>query len=232
MLTYFSAVWAGEASPLWPRVWLLSISIVAAFSVGAGILLESPKYSAAVHRVATWLVLGGIAVESLCTVLLFVFDERISAKQESTIAGQNKEIISLQKRLAPRQLDSDAQKRVADAIRSYEHPSFEVMAATIEPGSKIVSEIITCLESAGWILTQEPDSRIPRNATDARATFVISDNLGVWIDFIDRDASRLASLAEQLATAFQNEGIVAQHRSLPDPRLPPGTVRILISPKP
>jgi hypothetical protein len=91
MLTYFSTVWAGEADPLWPHAILLSVSIIAAFTVGAGILLESPKYSAAVHRIATWLVLGGIAVESLCTIALFVFDERISGAQQS-------KIISLQAR--------------------------------------------------------------------------------------------------------------------------------------
>jgi hypothetical protein len=68
MATYFSAVWAGEAEPLWPHVILLSVSIFAAFTVGAGILLESPKYSDAVHRVATWLVRkrGAEALEIVC----------------------------------------------------------------------------------------------------------------------------------------------------------------------
>jgi hypothetical protein len=78
MSTYLSAVLSGTAEPFWPHLLLLSISIAAAFTVGAGILLEAPKYSAAIHRLAIWLVLGGIAVESVCTVFLFVFDERIS----------------------------------------------------------------------------------------------------------------------------------------------------------
>jgi hypothetical protein len=107
MLTYFNTVLSGEAEPFWPHVILLSVSIFAAFTVGFGIILESPKYSSAVHRIATWLVLGGIAVESLCTVFLFVFDESISSKQQSTIESQNAQIILFKTRLASRSLSKE-----------------------------------------------------------------------------------------------------------------------------
>jgi hypothetical protein len=127
MLTYFSVVWAGEADPLWPHVVLLSVSIFAAFTVGPGILLESPKYSAAIHKLATWMVLGGIAVESLCTVLLFVFDERISARQDSIISGQNKEIISLQKRLAARTLSDDQVGKIVERLRPLGGQHFDII---------------------------------------------------------------------------------------------------------
>jgi hypothetical protein len=125
MLAYFSAVWAGEADPLWPHVVLLSVSIISAFTVGAGILLESPKYSDSVHRVATWLVLGGIAVESLCTVLLFVFDERVSGAQQS-------KIIALETRIAPRILTT-AQSDVIQTLRSKVPAVFVLSSPDIEP---------------------------------------------------------------------------------------------------
>jgi hypothetical protein len=102
---------SGTAEPFWPHFVLLSVSIIAAFAVGFGILLESPKYSAAVHRVATWLVLGGIAVESACTVFLFVFDERISDAQQSKIAALETRLAILyegaeQRQLKPEQVSS------------------------------------------------------------------------------------------------------------------------------
>jgi hypothetical protein len=102
VLTYLGAVWLGEANPPWPHVVLLSFGILAAFTVGIGILLESPKYSTSLHNLATWLVLGGIAIESLCTVQLFVFDERISARQDSIIISQQSRILALQQQTSNR----------------------------------------------------------------------------------------------------------------------------------
>jgi len=59
--------------------------VVASIAVGVGIIFERPKYSAAVHRVAFWLVVTGIVVEAICTIFLFVFDEGISSAQQSKI---------------------------------------------------------------------------------------------------------------------------------------------------
>jgi hypothetical protein len=94
MLTYLSSLLPDTAWPFWPHVWLLSVSILAAFAVGAGIIFESSEYTAATHRVAKWLVLGGIAVESLCTVWLFVFDEGISREQQEKIIALELKLIS------------------------------------------------------------------------------------------------------------------------------------------
>jgi hypothetical protein len=87
---------------------------LAAFTVGAGIIFESAEYSAATHRVAKWLVLGGIAVESLCTVILFVFDEGISREQQSTI-----EQLVRHRRLSPAQ-----KERIASAVKSFSSTTF------------------------------------------------------------------------------------------------------------
>ncbi len=85
MLTYISGFLSGGVEPFWPHVWLLSISVLASFAVGAGIILEGPKYSSSVHRIAFWLVVVGIAIEALCTIFLFAFDEGISSAQQSKI---------------------------------------------------------------------------------------------------------------------------------------------------
>jgi hypothetical protein len=75
---YLMALWAGSADALWPHIILLSFSVLAGISVGVGIILERPKYSAAIQRIAIWLVICGVVVESACTIALFVVDERIS----------------------------------------------------------------------------------------------------------------------------------------------------------
>ena len=116
MLTYLSAVLSGEAEPFWPHFVLLSVSIVAAFAVGFGILLESPKYSAAIHKAATWLVLGGIAIESACTVLLFVFDEGVSSALQSTISSQQLKILDLDTKTSAAELVAEnASKNASSA---------------------------------------------------------------------------------------------------------------------
>jgi hypothetical protein len=75
----------GTEDPFWPHIVLVPLSVVAAIAVGAGIVFERPKYPAAVHHIAFWLVVAGVAIESLCTVMLFVTDERISQAQQDKI---------------------------------------------------------------------------------------------------------------------------------------------------
>jgi hypothetical protein len=92
-------------------------------------------------------VLGGIAVESLCTVFLFVFDESISAKQQSTIGLQNAQIISLETQIAARRLD----KSQFDAFKSLKGkvPAVNIIPeAALEPGM-FAGMLATALQSAG-----------------------------------------------------------------------------------
>jgi hypothetical protein len=109
--TYVSGLWAGTEDPFWPHLILLSGSVLAGIAVGAGILYERPKYSEAVHGVATWLVIVGVAVESVCTISLFAIDERISGTQQSTI-------IALESNIAPRRLTPEQRSSFADALAS------------------------------------------------------------------------------------------------------------------
>jgi hypothetical protein len=85
MLTYVSRFLSGDFEPFWPHVALLSLAVLSSIAVGGGIIFERPKYPPSVHRVAFWLVVGGIAVEAVCTIFLFVFDEGISGAQQSKI---------------------------------------------------------------------------------------------------------------------------------------------------
>lgn len=85
MFTSASKFFSGELDPFWPHVVLLSVAVLASIAVGAGIIFERPKYSAAVHRIAFWLVVSGIAIEAVCTIFLFVFDEGISQAQQNKI---------------------------------------------------------------------------------------------------------------------------------------------------
>jgi hypothetical protein len=112
ILTYISGLWAGTEDPFWPHLILLSGSVLAGIAVGAGILYERPKYSEAVHGVATWLVIVGVAVESVCTICLFAIDERISGTQQSTIIGLDKEI-------APRRLSDEQQKQLGQWLTPF-----------------------------------------------------------------------------------------------------------------
>jgi hypothetical protein len=79
--------------------------VLASFTVGAGILLERPEYSA-YHSIAFWLVIVGIAIEACCTIFLFVFDEGISAAQRDTIAAQQGRIIELDGKTAVAEADA------------------------------------------------------------------------------------------------------------------------------
>jgi hypothetical protein len=113
-LAYWSSVWAGTEDPTWPHLVLVPLSVLAGVAVGAGIVFESPKYSPAIHRIAFWLVVLGVAVESVCTVSLFVVDERISLAQGAVIKAQQDKILALggelelaQTHLTDRQVDTD-----------------------------------------------------------------------------------------------------------------------------
>jgi hypothetical protein len=199
MLTYLSTVWEGEAAPLWPHVVLLSVSILAAFAVGFGILLESPKYSAAVHKLATWLVLGGIGVESLCTVLLFVFDERISARQDSVISAQNTEIISLQRRLAARTLSDQQASAIAEKVRTSAGQTFQVIAYWKIPESLALAERIgAILTAAGWKIDQ------PKSFTT-----IIDVVAGVIIDIDANESPEVKVAANSLLEALRANDVFA-----------------------
>jgi hypothetical protein len=142
MLAYVSAFISGGLEPFWPHVFLLSVSVLASVAVGGGIILERPKYSAAVHRVAFWLIVGGVIFEAICTIFLFVFDEGISASQQS-------KIIALETKLAPRTLSEAEVVEVAGTLKQFGGQEFTIASYGGEP-AMLAGRLRNVFEIAGW----------------------------------------------------------------------------------
>jgi hypothetical protein len=119
-----SGFFSGSADPFWPHVILLTVAILASFAVAGGIVLENPKAT-----IANVLVVGGVAIEAVCTVLLFGFDEGISGAQQSKIIDQQAQIIRL---TTPRNLSPDAVKRVAEKVCPFGPQEFDVVHVTLD----------------------------------------------------------------------------------------------------
>jgi hypothetical protein len=62
------------------RIYLLGGDVLGTIAVGYGIVWESGPLE--VHKIAHKLVVGGIIVETACSVLLFAFDDGISLVQQ------------------------------------------------------------------------------------------------------------------------------------------------------
>jgi hypothetical protein len=155
MLTYASRFLSGDFEPFWPHVVLLTLSVLASIAVGAGIIFERPKYSAPVHRVAFWLVVAGVAVEAVCTIFLFVFDEGISGKQradlgaqQSIIRTQNDKIIALDEALMPRLLE---QNLTAERLSKFKGLPFVIISTPESEPKNTAGEIRFMLRQAGWV---------------------------------------------------------------------------------
>jgi len=90
------------------HLYLLSLSVLSAIVCVIGIRWEA-KGPLNVHTVAARLVIGGVAIESLCTICLFVFDEGISASQQS-------KIIALETHFVPRYATPALRRRLNDGV--------------------------------------------------------------------------------------------------------------------
>jgi hypothetical protein len=147
MLAYVSKFTSGGLEPFWPHFVLLTFSVVGSVAVGVGILLERPKYSAAVHRIATGLVISGVVVEAICTIALFVFDEGISQAQQSKIIALEAQLTGF---LEPRKLTQGQKTRIIQAIKPFPPVSFVAMFAPGEESWEFVLDISRTLRDAGW----------------------------------------------------------------------------------
>jgi hypothetical protein len=163
-------------------------SILAAFTVGIGILLELPKYSTSLHNLATWLVLGGIAIESLCTVLLFVFDERISAKQDSIIISQQSRILALQQQTSNRALSADDSRQLSTQLGRFSGQPAKIVVFPVNFESVwIADQVYGILLNAHWKV-EFPE----RSTTPPADGFMVQ---GIWVDRSNDNASAEAANA-------------------------------------
>jgi hypothetical protein len=83
---------------------LIAVCVLGSVAVGIGILLESWPPKLLKDNIAIVLVIGGVVVEALFTIFLFVFDEGISRSQQSKIASLVKVNVALEKMLMPRSI--------------------------------------------------------------------------------------------------------------------------------
>jgi hypothetical protein len=231
--TYFSKFDSGELAPGWPHFSLLSISVLASFAVGAGIIFERPTYPASVHRIAFWLVIGGIAIEALCTIFLFVFDEGISAAQQSKISdldtqlvARTKELLTVRKLTADRSLTPEEQKSLIKALTPFAgQPAKIVMFPVNFETDWIAFQIYGVLANAHWTISSPERLLRPVDGMLVQGSF---------IEASDDDASQRAAdaLFEALKTTGVPSGKIGKGHPQPpfDPTKP--LVWMLIGDKP
>jgi hypothetical protein len=149
MSTFFS----GSLNPFWPHVLLLTGAILASFAVAGGIVLENPKWS-----LANVLVVGGVAIEAVCTLLLFGFDEGISNAQQS-------KIVMLETRLQPRSIQW---KEFEGELKGQASAHIELMFVRDDPDSwSLAQQFFMFLMAAGW----NPEHPRPIPQTDDSDNF-------------------------------------------------------------
>ena len=137
---------SGEMSPGWPHFWLLTVSVLGSAAVAYGIIREAEK----VWSITTLLVVGGVAVEAICTLLLFGFDEGISEKQQKIIEIQRGQIISLEAQIAPRRLSPNEQKYFGAWLSSFKGKSVRVTSYMLDfEAAFFGQEILQGLRAAG-----------------------------------------------------------------------------------
>ncbi len=182
-----SGFFSGSFDPTWPHVTLLGIAIVASFAVATGIVLENPKWS-----LANVLVVGGVAIEAVCTLLLFGFDEGISGKQQETI-------IALEERLAARKL-SDAQvAAIAARLKPYSGQTFQIIPYWKNPESfAIANRLADTLKKADWKIDQ-PTSY----------TALVGVVTGIDIEIDAGETSEVREAAKALEDSLNANGLAA-----------------------
>jgi hypothetical protein len=137
-----SVFFSGSLDPTWPHIILLGIAIVSSFAVAIGIVLENPKWS-----LPNALVVGGVAIEAVCTLLLFGFDEGISRAQQASIGKQQTTIEQL---LAHRKLSPEQKQRLIAVTKNFPSLNFQTIAVPESEPWDFVMEIAAVLSGNGW----------------------------------------------------------------------------------
>jgi hypothetical protein len=164
--------------------------------------MESERWS-----VATILVVMGVAVEAAFTIVLFVFDEGISAAQKSTIEAEQSKIIALEKQIAPRDLLPEQQKTVADKIRSFSGMHFDLsMTTELEP-MRLLDKIEDALRLGEWIESPYSGSVASFNRVN-RPNVGVRNVAGVWVLYPKPSGPTYEKAAKALREALDSEGIV------------------------
>lgn len=178
-----SGFFSGAADPFWPHVLLLAFAILASFAVAIGIVLESPHWS-----IANALVIGGVALEAVCTLLLFGFDEGISSAQQA-------KIVTLETRLVSRSLIDEQFNDIVEQLKPLSGQHFDILTYWKNPEAlAITNRVYEALGKAGWIYDK------PENGE-----FILGVETGVSVAFDKRDESAVKAAKRFVTVLLQNE---------------------------
>jgi hypothetical protein len=229
--------------PLFVHIFLLGGDVVATIVVGWGIVWESPTQVEWRHHVGMWLVIWGVAAETLCSISLFAFDESISRMQQARIDAERERIISLTKENAdlerimlPRRLPAQSIVSVGryvtkqcPKISRFTHVSVLKLAAPETEPSRFARELVMMLSfitgAGNWTFSDVSSQSLnldPRAIPDGVTIYVPSSQppmapgpLGTR-----RDNSQLLSVAHTLTSCLNKlfgEGS-ATAQELPTPK--------------
>ena len=132
------------------HVYLLSGDVLATIAVGLGIIWEHGPPE--VQRVANRLVIGGVIVETVCSIWLFAYDENISSGQQSVITSQNNQIIALEKQIAPRQLSFPQQFAIGATLVHFAGQRVRIESYALDAESAALGTQIAGALSRGRLL--------------------------------------------------------------------------------
>jgi hypothetical protein len=196
------------------HVYLLGGDVLATWAVGTGILWEADALVVR-HKIALRLVFWGVVIETLCSLALFTFDEGISWWQQA-------KIIELETRIAPRDLNPDQQKSVAEAIRPFAGTKFMLSVQTTTEPMRLLDQIEDAVIAGGWQEIEPPPPPLSdRFLRDGRGPVGISMMSGVWVVFHGADSTAVRDAALALRKALVDQGLLGRTVSfIPSPRFP------------
>jgi hypothetical protein len=230
-IAYFKTFADGGLDSFSTHAVLIGVIAAAEFSLGIGIWLESPKNKTRIEWFGLILVLGGCVVSVIATVLLLIFDEGVSSRQ-------NEEIIALRKNGIARSIEVSAfAARLADSPLASVEIRYVVPCTDCESLSFWLSE---ALKKANWSVSSiTPIDPIDRNwvrvvgrlhAQSSGITVVVNspDKISA-----DRRTSSLAALMGALSQTlgFNFAGYDAAVMGGIDVSMPPDLIRVVIAPK-
>jgi hypothetical protein len=165
--------------------------------VGAGIVLESPKYPS-FHRIANQLVIGGVIVEAACTIVLFVFDEGISN-------AQLEKIVALETRLAARSLSDEQISSIGDRLKQFNDQHFDIVTYWKNPESlALANRIYEALTKGDW-----------KYDKPATGEFILGVQTGVVIWHDDRAPVGTVLATKELIGALNDNNVDASADGTP-----------------
>ena len=229
-ITAFNAFVSGDLESFSTHAVLIGVIAAAEASLGIGIWLELPKDKSFREWFGLVLVLVGCVVSVIATVLLLIFDEGISRRQ-------NDEIIALRKNGLPRSIEVSAfTKRLISAPPATVEIRYVTACTDCESLSFWLSE---ALAKASWKI----DKPIPIDPPDRNWVRVVrslhgqSSGITVVIDSPDKITADpkmpFAALTGALSQAlgFNFSGYDVAVTGGVDVTMPQDVIRVVIAPK-